>query len=333
MRRLLTYNKLFGVLLLGIALAIIIASSLGAVRLPSSWIIKTLLGQGPEGPSYWHSIFWQIRLPRVLGAVLVGAVLALSGTAFQGVLKNSLADPYILGVSAGASLGAAIASLLSVQSVYGFSFAAFLGALAVTSIVYTLASNGMVRRVQDLVLAGVAIGSVASSLVSVILVLDRASMDKIVMWMMGSFSGISWSSVRMLFLCLIIGLLILNSKSRVLNALLLGEEAAWNLGINVTRETYIILTTASFLAAVAVSVTGVIGFVGLMVPHIIRLLIGPDHKYLLPASVLGGGLLVVITDCLARTIIAPTELPVGVITSLLGGPFFLYLLKTNKKKL
>jgi len=158
-------------------------------------------------------------------------------------------------------------------------------------------------------------------------------MDKIVMWMMGSFSGCTWSNVKMLLFSLVIGGWILHSKSRVLNALLIGEEAAWNLGINVTRETYIVLTTASFLAASAVSVTGVIGFVGLMVPHIIRLIIGPDHKYLLPASVLGGGLLVVVTDCIARTVIAPTELPVGVITSLLGGPFFLYLLRLNRRNL
>lgn len=333
MKRYLTFNKLIVLLFVGLIVSVIVASSLGAVKLPGKWIIGKLLGREVEGPSYWETIFWQIRLPRVVGAVLVGAVLALSGTAFQGVLRNSLADPYILGVSAGASLGAAIASLLPITSVYGFSFAAFLGALAVTLLVYTISTNGLVRRVQDLVLAGVAVGSVASSMVSVIMVLNRASMDKIVMWMMGSFSGFTWSNVKMLLFSLVIGGWILHSKSRVLNALLIGEEAAWNLGINVTRETYIVLTTASFLAASAVSVTGVIGFVGLMVPHIIRLIIGPDHKYLLPASVLGGGLLVVVTDCIARTVIAPTELPVGVITSLFGGPFFLYLLRLNRRNL
>lgn len=326
--------KLFLFLSIALIIAIVVASSLGAVRLPGFWILKTLVGLPNDGPDYWLVIFWQIRFPRVVGAVLVGAALALSGTAYQGVLRNSLADPYILGVSAGASLGVAIVSLVPIKNtVFGWSIAAFLGALTVTYIVYSLASSGMVRKTHDLLLAGVAMGSFASSLVSIILVLNRASMDKVIMWMMGSFSGMSWQNVVMLIMYLSIGFVVLFSKSKVLNALLLGEEAAWNLGVNVYKETTIILTTASLLAASAVSVSGVIGFVGLMVPHILKLVIGPDHRYLIPASLLGGGLLVVTTDCIARVLLAPTELPVGVITSFIGAPFFLYLLRKSKKNL
>lgn len=326
------YSKIFIILSLFLLISIVLASSLGAVKLPGKWIIRTLLGLPTDGNDYWHLIFWQVRLPRVLGAALVGAALALAGTAFQGVLRNPLADPYILGVSSGASLGAAITSLLPLKNTAVFwSLAAFAGALLVTFTVYSLASRGIVRRVEDLILAGVAMGSLTSSIVSIILVLNRSSMDKVIMWMMGSLSGISWQSVLVLLIYLAPGFLLLFCRSRELNALLLGEEAAWNLGVDVVRETRFILTIASLLAAVAVSVSGVIGFVGLMVPHILRIILGPDHRLLLPASLFGGAILLVITDCVARTVIAPTELPVGVITSLLGAPFFLYLLKRNKK--
>ncbi len=327
-------SSIFIILSVALLVTLIVALSLGAVRLPGQWIIRTILGLPAEGLDYWNLIFWRVRLPRVLGAALIGAILALSGTAFQGILRNPLADPYILGVSAGASLGAAVMSLLPLKNtVYAWSIAAFLGALTVTFLVYKLASLGIVRRVQDLLLAGVAMGSLASSIVSIILVLNRASMDKVIMWMMGSLSGISWQAIGMLTLYLIPGFVILVLRSRVFDALLLGEEAAWNLGVDVYKQTRIILITASFLAAAAVSVSGVIGFVGLMVPHILRMLLGPNHKLLLPASLLGGGVLLVATDCLSRTVLAPTELPVGVITSLLGAPFFLYLLKRNKENL
>ncbi len=327
-------SSIFIILSITLLFTFIVALSLGAVRLPGLWIIRTILGLPAEGPDYWNLIFWQVRLPRVLGAVLIGAILALSGTAFQGILRNPLADPYILGVSAGASLGAAVMSMLPLKNtVYAWSLAAFVGALTITFIVYRLASLGIVRRVQDLLLAGVAMGLLASSIVSLILVLNRASMDKVIMWMMGSLSGISWQAIGMLTLYLIPGFIVLFLRSRILNALLLGEEAAWNLGVDVFKQTRIILITASFLAAGAVSVSGVIGFIGLMVPHILRMLLGPDHKLLLPASLLGGAVLLVATDCLSRTILAPTELPVGVITSLLGVPFFLYLLKRKKKDL
>lgn len=327
-------NRVYVILIILLLVALIISASLGAVRLPGLWVIKTLLRLPAEGPEYWSLIFWQVRFPRVLGAFLVGAALALSGTAFQGVLRNPLADPYILGVSAGASLGATIMSLFPWgNTVIAWSLAAFCGALAVTFTVYSLASNGILHRVQDLLLAGVAMGSLASSFVSLILVLNRSSMDKVIMWMMGSLSGISWKGVGLLFIYLIPGFLLLMIRARELNALLLGEEVAWNLGVNVYKETRFILTIASLLAAVAVSLSGVIGFVGLMVPHILRLIIGSDHRVLLPASLLGGGLLLVITDCIARTVLAPTELPVGVITSLLGAPFFLYLLRSSKKTL
>lgn len=301
-------------------------------------IISAIPGAGSlidvnQFPSIHQVIIVDIRMPRVILAALVGSALAAVGTTFQGLFKNPMADPYIIGVSSGAALGAAIAIVLGAESMISFwalPAAAFLGALLSTWLVYNIARVGGRVPVYTLLLSGVALSAFASALMSFVMILNASEMRQIVFWMLGSFSGKGWSHVTVAFPFILLGILGLWVFARDLNAMLFGEDTAQNLGIDTERLKKLLLIIAALTVAAAVAVSGTIGFVGLIIPHIVRLLVGPDHRILLPASVLAGASFMVATDTLARIALAPTEIPVGIITAFFGGPFFIYLLRRKK---
>lgn len=287
---------------------------------------------------YSHQmIILNIRLPRILLAAIVGMALASSGVVFQGVFKNPMAEPYVLGISSGAAFGATIMMLLEVN--YNFlgltaiSFGAFLGAIFTTFIVYNIAQVENRTPVVTLLLSGIAISFFLTALINLIMALNRDHLTNIVYWTMGSVSSASWAKIGITIIPVFIGIIIFMIFSRDLNIILLGEDTAYNLGIEVELVKKILLITASLVAAAVVAVSGIIGFVGLIIPHAMRLLIGPDHRRLIPFSILGGGLFMIVSDTIARTIVAPTELPIGVITALIGAPYFVFLLIKNKKVL
>ena len=283
-------------------------------------------------------IVWQVRLPRIALATVVGVALGGAGAVFQGLLRNPMADPYIIGVSPGAALGAAVAIAGGWQVRFGgvsalplFAFAGALGATAVVYHISKVGGRGVAGvSVEVLLLAGVAVGAFLSALVSLLLVLKSETMDKVIFWLMGGFSGRGWEQAGVALPYVVLGLLVIARYREELNLLSLGDEAAYHLGVDTARVQKTLLAAASLAAASAVAVSGVIGFVGLIVPHLLRLAFGPDHRLLVPASALGGAVLLVLADTAARTALAPNEIPVGVVTALLGVPFFLFLLRRTR---
>lgn len=327
---------LIGSLALLLPFAMLLALALGSSHFSSQQLWQGLTGEA----GHIATIVWQIRLPRVLLAAGVGAVLALCGAVMQGLFRNPLADPSLIGVSSGASVGASVAIVLAsgwLPSLLGLPLtaaAAFAGGLVATLLVYHLATSATGTSVATMLLAGIAITALAGAgggLLSYFA--DNATLRRITLWQMGSLSGATFErAVLMVVLALVLALW-LPRFARALNALLLGESEARHLGIAVQRvkRTLIVLTALGVGSAVAAA--GMVAFVGLVVPHMVRLLAGPDHRYLLPASALGGALLLVAADTLARTIIAPVELPTGIITALLGAPFFVTLLYQQRSRI
>jgi len=280
-----------------------------------------------------ETIILQVRLPRIILSALTGMALAAVGTTFQGLLKNPMADPYIIGVSSGSALGASLAIVTGVSITLGYfmvPFAAFIGALISIFTVYNIARIGNKIPVYNLLLSGVALSSFLSAFTSLLMILNSNETSQILYWMLGSFSGKTWEHVRIAFPFITLGILSLYFFSRELNLLLFGESTAQNLGINVEKTKKLLLVLGSFTVASAVAVSGTIGFVGLIVPHSMRLIVGSDHRILIPVASLAGGIFMVFTDTIARTVLSPTEIPVGIITALFGAPFFIYLLKTKK---
>lgn len=286
------------------------------------------------GQLFNSEIFWQIRFPRVILAALVGMLLSVSGVVLQGVLRNPLADPYILGVSAGGAIGAAIAIAFGVGVVvFGMSSVpalAFLFSLAAVVMVYQLSKVSGRTAPETLVLAGVALSSFCAAILALIIILT-GNLASIYFWLLGSLSSASWTQVYTVIPYALIGGGIAYFFSKELNAFLLGEEMALTLGVDVERVKLILIAAASLMTAAAVSVSGLIGFVGLIVPHFIRLLVGSNHRFLIPLSILTGMLLMVVADAIARTVIAPQEIPIGVVMALVGSPFFLYLLRRRRR--
>ena len=329
------------VLLFLLVLSLVYSSSYGAVSLDKREIVYIIMeriaGFSPAESisGTTRDIVLNIRLPRVFLAAMVGAALSVAGATFQALFRNPLADPYIIGVSSGASLGAALAIVCGLTLGWaGFGavpLMAFAGGLAAIALVYQLSRQGGVVPVMTLLLAGIAVNAFLSAFVSLLIYFAGEQLHQIVFWMMGGLGGARWSYVRVMLPYVLIGFGIIYFFARELNVLLLGEDTAVYLGINAEKVKIIYLIAASLLVSAAVSTSGIIGFVGLVVPHIIRLVAGPDHRFLLPASVLTGAILLTGADTLSRTIIAPSELPVGIITALLGAPFFLYLLRRRKK--
>lgn len=282
-----------------------------------------------------YTIFFNLRLPRALLAFVSGGALSISGACLQGMFKNPMADSYVVGVSSGAALGATIAL------VFGFSISwlgfgavtvfAFLGGIGAIFFVYSIAKIKGKVSTFSLLLSGIAISSLCSALVYCMMIIFRDKMEHIVMWTMGSFSSSSWDKVKVAVPVMIVASLLCSLFARDLNIMLQGDETARHLGVNTGRVRRNLLILTSVAAASAVSVSGIIGFVGLIVPHMLRIISGPDHKKLLPLSFFGGSIFLLVADTLARTVLDSQEIPVGVITALVGVPFFLYLLKRGRK--
>jgi len=285
--------------------------------------------------SVYKDILLQIRVPRVLLAAAVGSSLAVSGSVFQGLFRNPMADPYVIGISSGAALGAVFAMLGGFNLVFGGFGAvplfAFFGGIVTILLVYSMARVGRAVPVMTLLLAGIAVSAFLSALVSLLTYFAGEKLHQVIFWLMGGLGGATWQQVKVMLPYAFVGYLAVSIFSRELNAMLLGEETASHLGVDTEKVKKILLIGASLLVAAAVSTSGIIGFVGLVVPHFVRLVAGPDHRFLIPASAVLGGTLLIATDMLARVIIAPTELPVGIITALIGAPMFVYLLKKRKK--
>lgn len=323
-------------MLVSLMICLSLGISLGSVPIPVTSILESLLaGPGAEDAGTEHVILWTIRFPRVLLAFVEGASLGMAGAAMQGLFRNPMADPYVLGVSSGASLGAVLGIVFGAGSVLGpwaLPALAFAGAFAITGAVYALSTRHGRTETWTLLLSGIAVSSLASSLIAFLMVFFRQRLEEIVFWTMGGLSRASWKAVGSALPYAILGMGALWSQSRALNAFAFGEEAAFHMGVSVETVKRRILWASSLTTASCVAFTGPIGFIGLIVPHVVRLVMGPDHRCLLPISALAGGNALVLSDLMARTIVSPAEIPVGVITSLFGAPFFLYLLVKVRRR-
>jgi iron complex transport system permease protein len=331
-RKVVRWTTILAVLVLALFVSVVMCLSVGVVSIPFDQVVQVLLGGGSERDRW---IIMNLRLPRVFLAGVVGASLAVAGATMQGVFRNPMASPSIIGISAGAAFGASLAIVLGVSWASG-AFAipamAFLFSFMTLFLVYAVSRtrSGYVP-VETLLLAGIAIGSLFSALVSALQYFSGDKLSGVVFWLMGGLNNATWEQVAISIPPVILGCAVIMVLARDLNAMMVGEEQAGNLGINVNRTRLVLLIAASLVTAVAVSVSGIIGFVGLIIPHVVRILVGPDHRILLPASIVGGALFMMWTDTLA--IISPAELPVGIITALVGAPFFIYLLMSRKKSM
>jgi iron complex transport system permease protein len=338
----LSFAAIMLLLLAGLGLSITLAVALGPVPVPALTVWQIAWAQATGGiQGDWSqadfNIVWLIRFPRVLLAVFVGAGLASVGVAMQAVVRNTLADPYILGVSSGASVGAVLVlgfGWLSVLGLYAVSVGAFLGALVTFLAVFALAQSGGRLLPTRLILSGVACAYVFSGVTSLItLTSDNRELARSVLtWLLGSVAGADWVDLTLPATVLALGTIYLMFNARALNALLVGDETAATLGINVTRVRQILFLVMSLVTGVMVAVSGAIGFVGLMIPHMVRMVMGTDHRRVLPISIVVGSIFLIWVDVVARMAFAPVELPVGVITSLLGGPFFIWLMMMQRRK-
>ena len=313
-----------------LAAAIVLAVRHGAVPLSVGDVLDALLGRGDPATV---TIVRDLRLPRALQAALVGAALALSGAAFQALLRNPLAEPYILGVSSGAAVGAVLAIVLGLAAVWAVPAAAFAGAaLAIVLVFRVAAGAGAALDTRVLLLAGVVVAAFFNAVILLLLTFaDLEAFRAAMFWMMGSHANATWQGVAAAGGYLLAGALVLLALARPLNLLAIGEETAAHLGTHVERTKLLAYAAASLLAAGGVAVSGVIGFVGLVVPHVVRLLWGGDHRALLPASALLGASFLVLTDLVARLVVRPTELPIGVVTAFVGVPFFVWLLRRGAR--
>jgi len=318
------FTSAFLLLLLIMALSI----SAGAVKIPLQEILNVLLGKGDEVN---RRIILTLRLPRVIESALVGMGLSVVGAFFQGLLRNPMADPYVLGISSGAAFGATIAIIMGL-GIFGLSSMAFITALLTIFFVYTVSRTGSRLSMTTMLLAGIAISAFMSAIISLLMLLNHDQFSRIVFWTMGGFGLVSWPQVIYSSPLILIGSFVMYAFSRDVNAILTGEESAEHLGVNAELVKKIILILGSLVTASCVSVGGIIGFVGLIVPHISRLIVGPDNRVLVPFSALFGASFLTFADLLARVILKPVEMPIGIITATFGGPFFLYLLVRSKQK-
>lgn len=333
------------ILLIILIVLIIIAASIGAAKISikdTGLIIASFI----PGVNYFINvedlnpqeivIISQIRLPRIFLSIFVGIALASAGVIFQGLFRNPMADPFVIGVSAGAAFGATIGlvfitgvGLLGISTITIF---ALLGALATTFLVYSISSARGKVSVTTLLLSGIALSAMLSAMTSFIMIFRTHDLAKIIFWIMGGLTAASWYKFNIIAPMVVVLIIISGFYMRDLNIISLGDERAAQLGVQTDRVKKILLIMASLIAALAVSVSGIIGFVGLVTPHILRLIVGPDHKILYPTSAVAGGIVLLMSDTLARTILMPREIPVGIITSIVGVPFFLYLLVKSKKQ-
>ncbi len=326
-----------GLLLLA---ALILSVALGAVTIPPGVILRLLADQLPGvvlSPTWTRAaatIILSVRLPHAVLVALTGAALASSGAAYQGLFRNPLADPYLIGVASGAGLGAVLAMALHLPGgllgLYAIPASAFMGALLTVAVVYALARvNGMVP-LTTLILAGVAVSAFASAATSFLMLRSEGQLYRAIAFLLGGSPMTGWQPVLAALPYLALGMGGLLSSGHMLNVLQFGEEEAQQLGLNVNRAKVYLVLVSSLTTAVAVSFGGIIGFIGLIVPHIIRLVWGSDYRRLIPLSLLGGGSALLLADMLARILLAPTSLPVGIVTAIAGAPFFLWILRRAK---
>lgn len=320
---------------LWIMLALTVATALFAAGTGAMRLSLSMVWRAPVDSLVWQ-IWWTIRLPRVLLAVLVGTALAVSGATMQGLFRNPLADPGLLGISSGASLALAGAvviplSLPAILALWWPMLAAFVGSLAVTLVIFLLSRDSR-ATLSRLLLAGIAINAICGAAVGVLSwISSDQQLRQLSLWGMGSLGQAQWSTVLASAVPILPAMLATQWQAKRLNLLQLGEEEAHYLGVDVRRTQRILLVLSALLVAAAVAVSGVIGFIGLVVPHLIRLCAGGDHRWLLPASALLGAMLLLVADTLARTLVAPAEMPVGLLTSLLGAPWFLWLILRRRE--
>lgn len=329
---------LVALLLVSVFLAVLVGT-LGPIgpgapeRISFSDALDAIFGRDSDRPEYYTPVFWDVRIPRVLLAGLVGASLACAGTAMQAIFRNSMADPFIIGVSSGAAVGAASAGLIGLTVVVGAFTApmlAFVGALITVFVVYRMGTVRGKVYVDTLLLSGVAIAAFLGAVVSFMIYFAGQDYHQLITWLLGSLAIAKWSYVWILLVPVSLGSFLISLYGRELNALLLGEETAHNLGADPEFLKKMMLATAALVTAGAVAFSGIIGFVGLIVPHMMRILVGADHRVLVPAATLFGAIFLIWADALSRTLIPAQELPVGIITALCGGPFFLYLLRRSR---
>lgn len=323
--------------------AVLVSAGLGAAHISPGQVLPAALhglfpptGSAEEDgtfPAWAPGLLWGVRFPRIAMALVVGVALSTAGATFQGVFRNPLAEPYLLGVSAGAGLGATVAIVwkpLAALGIWTLPIAAFAGAIFAAFLVYRLATFSGRTSTSSLLLSGVAVGSTLTAIMSLLMVTTRHDLRTVIMWLMGGLTTAEWADVYIAAPVVALGFLVMLAHAGRMNLLLMGEDRAAELGVNGQRTRSTMLVVASITTAAAVAFSGLIGFVGLMVPHMVRLIIGPDHRYLLPATALFGALFLLIADTAARTVFAPAEIPVGIITAFVGGPFFLYLLRLRK---
>lgn len=324
--------------------AAVLTIAMGQVSIPPDTTAAILLSKvpplnlifNPDWPTSYEVIVIDIRLPRVLLGILVGAALASSGAVMQGTFKNPLADPYVLGLAAGAVFGASISMVLGLSLGFGFAkystpFLAFIFTLLTAFLVYSIARVGRKVPTSTLLLAGIAVGTFFWAINSFMQYLAGERLQAVIFWIMGGLWPASWEDVALSAPPIILGIALIMLFSKHLNAMLMGEEVASSLGINVDFALKALIVLSALIVASAVAVSGTIGFVGLVIPHMLRLIVGPDHRVLLPTSCLFGATFLVLADLVARLVVAPAELPVGIITASIGAPFFIYLLRTKKK--
>jgi iron complex transport system permease protein len=325
---------LFSLLFVGLALLLSVA--LGSVFIPPLDLLKSVFGQAPLAATQ-STIVYDIRLPHTVLVALTGAALAGSGAAYQGLFRNPLADPYLIGVASGAGLGAVIVMARNWPTTslgfYSIPAAAFIGALATVALVYSIAKIGKTVPVTTLILAGVAVSSFATAISSFLMLYSESELRRALSWLLGGAALSGWPPVIAVLPYVSIGLGVLLFSGHQLNVLQLGEEQAQQLGLPVERVKVILIVAASLAAAAAVAFSGMIGFIGLIVPHALRLVWGGDHRRLLPLSMLGGATALLLADILARMIFSPEVLPVGILTALAGVPFFLWLLRRAKAQM
>ncbi|MBL4930246.1 iron chelate uptake ABC transporter family permease subunit [Clostridium paridis] len=329
------HRKLFFIVLILLVILELYSLTLGAADISFNKVLAiikdTILGK--YNGDIISKIIVNIRGPRILMAMLTGIGLAVSGATFQGIFKNSMGDPYVLGVSSGAALGAAVGLVFNLESsnyIY-ITLLAFIGAITTILLVYNIAKVGGRIPTETLLLSGIAVNFLFSSLISLMMILKKEAMDKIIFWTLGSFNSSSYSQVLMVLPIVLIGGFLIYSKYKDINILSLGEESAYSLGVQGENIKKFLVILSSLIVATLVSFSGIIGFVGLVIPHIVRIIVGSNNREVIPFSALFGGIFLVVCDTISRTIIPPTELPVGAITALIGAPYFMYLLVQKKR--
>ena len=338
------WNLILIGLLIVLFFTIVVAITIGSVgpigsgnpeRIPMQAVWDILIGKSRLWPDSYKTIIMDIRFPRILLAALVGCALAVSGVVMQSIFRNPMADPFIIGLSSGAAVGASISILMGLSisiGIYSTPFLAFVGAgLTIFGVYFIARSRGNVR-VETLLLIGIAIGSFLTAVTSFLMYMANEQFRFLFFWLLGGLNKASWNTLAIAFSLILLGVIIIQFFARDLNAMVLGEEPAMHLGIDTGSVKKILLFFSSLVVGTAVAFTGIIGFVGLITPHIMRILVGPNHRILLPASALAGAIFLIWSDTIARTILSPTEIPVGIITAFCGAPFFVYLLQKSKKR-